>query len=194
MKSACGTQKEAQANKKRDRYCFKRPQKFNIYGWHLNNCHEQDGVNQVGRCFPVQADLLQLLLISRRKEKFMFFFSVMKSACGAQKEAQADEKRDKNWFKKPQKFNIHGWHLKNCHGQDGVNQVVRCFPVSAFHDLSSHLLDHNCLPHSMLKEMEKKGVLAHVLAFFQNSRMWCMFFSLSQPFKIVTWTRKIVKT
>ena len=48
----------------------------------------------------------------------------------------------------------------NCHGQDGVNQVGGCFPVSVFRDLASLKLDHNCLPHSMLKEIEKRGMLA----------------------------------
>ena len=55
---------------------------------------------------------------------------------------------------------LHGWHLKSCHGQDGANQVVRCFPVSAFRGLSSLKWDHNCLPHLMLKKMEKKAALA----------------------------------
>ena len=48
----------------------------------------------------------------------------------------------------------------NCHGQDGVNQVGGCFPVSVFRDLASLKLDHNCLPHSMLKEIEKRRILA----------------------------------
>ena len=48
----------------------------------------------------------------------------------------------------------------NCHGQDGVNQVGGCFPVSVFRDLASLKLDHNCLPHSMLKEIEKRHILA----------------------------------
>ena len=57
---------------------------------------------------------------------------------------------------------LHGWHLMNCHGQDGVNQVVGCFPVSVFRDLASLKLDHNCLPHSMLKEIEKRTYFSPV--------------------------------
>ena len=69
--------------------------------------------------------------------------------------------------------NIHGWHLKNCHGLDGANQVVRCFPVSAFRDLSSLKLDHNCLPHSMLQKMEKKGRFSLVFVLFREKTACC---------------------
>ena len=87
------------------------------------------------------------------------------------------EKKNGIWFWKKPHWNIfkniHGWHLKNCHGLDGANQVVRCFPVSAFRDLSSLKLDHNCLPHSMLQKMEKKGRFSLVFVLFRQKTACC---------------------